>query len=219
MLRWVFTGLMLMLASPVLAQGPNADARLLSAVNSGDLASVQAALRDGARINVRDGQKRTALLLATHRNDIAVAKALIEAGADVNAKDSIEDSPYLYAGAEGRTEILKLTLRAGADLRSTNRYGGTALIPAAHHGHVETVRVLLGTGVDVNHVNKLGWTALMEAVLLGGGDDAHNQIVELLLRGGARPDIADKEGVTPLAHARKRGFGAMVRSLESYGAR
>ena len=171
-------------------------------------------LASGAPIDGRDGRGRTALLAATQRNRVAAAKLLIERGADVNAKDEIEDSPYLYAAAEGRLEILRLTLAAGADLESTNRYGGTGLIPAAHHGHLEVVRVLLGTAVDIDHVNRLGWTALLETVILGDGGPVHREILRLLLEAGADPAIADGDGVTPLAHARKHGFAEMVEALE-----
>jgi ankyrin repeat protein len=148
-----------------------------------------------------------------------VARALIGASANVNAKDQIQDSPYLYAGAEGRNEILKMTLAAGANLKSTNRYGGTALIPAAHHGHPETVKILLATAIDKDHVNNLGWTALLEAVLLGDGGPTHTEIVRLLVDAGAGPNIADREGVTPLAHAKRRGFTNMVRILSAAGGR
>ena len=179
----------------------------------------RAADRARARaFDARDGRGRTALLAATHGNHVAVARALIAAGADVNAKDGIEDSPYLYAGAEGRIEILKMTLAAGADLKSTNRYGGTALIPAAHHGHPEAVKILLATAIDKDHVNKLGWTALLEAVILGDGGPTHTEIVRLLVEAGANVNLADREGVTPLQHARRRGFREMVRILEARGA-
>jgi ankyrin repeat protein len=195
------------------------DQALIEAAGKGDLAAVERALARGAAVNARDGRGRTALLAATHGNHVAVARALITAGADVNAKDSIEDSPYLYAGAEGRNEILKMTLAAGADLKSTNRYGGTALIPAAHHGHPETVKILLGTAIDKDHVNKLGWTALLEAVILGDGGPVHTEIVRLLVEAGANVNIADRDRVTPLQHAKRRGFAAMVRILDAKGAK
>ena len=204
---------------PAQAQIMKADDRLIAAAGKGDLAAVQAALREGAVVDARDRSGRTALLVATHANKIEVARGLIAAGANVNAKDGIQDSPYLYAGAEGRNEILKMTLAAGADLKSTNRYGGTALIPAAHHGHPETVRILLTTAIDKDHVNNLGWTALLEAVLLGDGGPTHTEIVRLLVEAGANVNIADREGVTPLSHARRRGFTGMVRLLTSAGAR
>lgn len=195
------------------------DRALISATASGDVATAQKLLKEGADLKARDGRGRTALLAATHGNRIEVARLLIAAGADVNAKDDLQDSAYLYAGAEGRNEILKMTLAAGADLKSTNRYGGTALIPAAHHGHPETVKILLATAIDKDHVNKLGWTALLEAVILGDGGKVHTEIVALLVAAGAGVNIADREGVMPLAHARRRGFGAMARILEAAGGR
>ena len=112
-----------------------------------------------------------------------------------------------------------MTLAAGADLKSTNRYGGTALIPACHYGHVETVRELLRTKIDVDHVNNLGWTALLEAVILGDGGPAHTEIVRLLLAAGAKPGIADRQGVTPLEHARQRNYRAIAEMLARAGGR
>jgi ankyrin repeat protein len=199
-----------------------ADRALIEAAGRGDTAAVGRLLGQGARANARDGQGRTALLAATHAPPgigTEAARLLIAAGSEVNAKDDIEDSPFLYAGAEGRNDILKMTLAAGADLTSTNRYGGTALIPAAHHGHVETVRILLATKIDKDHVNKLGWTALLEAVILGDGGTAHTEIVRQLVAAGANRAIADRDGVTALAHARRRGFTAITAILSAADAR
>src|SRR5204863_5083396 len=126
---------------------------------------------------------------------------------------------YLYAAAEGRIEILKMTLGAGADLKDTNRYRGTGLIPAAHHGHVEAVKLLLATAIDKDHVNNLGWTALLEAVILGDCGAAHTEIVRLLVAAGANVNIADRDGMTPLAHAKRANYAEMVRILSDAGAR
>jgi uncharacterized protein len=202
----------------VCAEGGPAKA-LLEAAAKGDAAAVERSLAAGVKVEIRDAAGRTPLLLATHGNHVEAARLLIAAGADVNAKDDIQDSAYLYAGAHGRTEILKMTLAAGADLKSLNRYGGTALIPACHYGHVDAVKVLLATAVDVDHINRLGWTALLEAVILGDGGPVHTEIVRLLLEAGANPAIADREGVTPLEHAKRRGFTEMVRLLEARVAR
>jgi ankyrin repeat protein len=198
------------------------DQALIASAGRGDAAAVRRLLDAGASVAARDGQGRTALLAATHAPPgvgTEAARLLIAAGADVNAKDGIEDTPYLYAAAEGRNDILKMTLAAGADLKSTNRYGGTGLIPAAHHGHLETVRILLGTAIDKDHINKLGWTALLEAVILGDGGPVHTDIVRVLVAAGANVNIADRDGVTPLGHARRRGYAAMTRILDGAGAR
>ena len=214
-----FLGLLalLCLVSSVHAQPP--DAALISAAEAGDVARVQSLLAQGASVKARDARGRTALLAATHANRVEAARLLIAAGADVNAKDDLQDSAYLYAGAAGRLEILRLTLAAGADLGSTNRYGGTALIPACHYGHVETVRELLKTKIDIDHVNRLGWTALLEAVILGDGGPTYVQIVRLLVDHRANVNIADREGTSPLAHAKRRGFREIAQILERAGGR
>lgn len=186
---------------------------LIAAVMADDLAGLTKLIADSADIDSRDAQGRTALLVATHADNVEAAKALIAAGADVNAKDAIEDTPYLYAAAEGRLEILELCLAHGANLKDTNRYGGTGLIPAAHHGHPQVVRRLLQTDIDIDHVNKLGWTALLEAVILGDGGPIYQEIVGDLVKAGAKP-IADREGQTPLDHARQRGFTRIAAILQ-----
>ena len=203
------------------ANDGQADARLVRAAEAGDAAAVKRLIAEGAAINARDGRGRTALLAATHANRVDAARVLLDAGADVNLQDDIQDSAFLYAGAQGRLEILRLMLRPDAkskpDFRVRNRYGGNALIPACHYGHVETVRELLKTTIDVNHVNNLGWTALLETVILGDGSARYVEIARLLLTHGANASIADRNGVTPLAHARSRGHADLVRVIEQAG--
>ena len=92
------------------------------------------------------------------------------------------------------------------------------VIPAAERGHVEMVKLLVHTAVDINHVNHLGWTALLEAIVLSVGGPRHQQIVQILVDAGADVNIGDKEGITPLQHARQKEFHEIVRILETAGA-
>lgn len=106
------------------------------------------------------------------------------------------------------------------DYAKRNRYGGNALIPACERGHVDTVRLLLERSkVDVNHINNLGWTGLLEAVILSDGGPRHIEIVRLLFDAGADPNIADKDGVTPLQHARERRYDAIAALIKDAGGR
>lgn len=196
------------------AQAPAPDAALIDAAARGDAVQVRSLIAKGASVRARDAEGRTALVAATYGNHVDAARLLISAGADVNAQDNLRNSAFLLAGARGYLDIVRMTIAAGADLKSTNRFGGTALIPACHYGHVETVRELLNTRIDVDHINNLGWTALLEAVILGDGGPAHTEIVRLLVRAGANTQIADREGVTPLAHARRRGYKEIQAILE-----
>ena len=193
---------------------------LIDAAERGDTPAVLRLIADGADINARDARGRTPLLAATHANRVETAGALITAGADIDIRDNQKDNPFLYAGAEGLLDILRLLIVAEPDTRITNRFGGTALIPAAERGHVEVVEELLThTDVDVNHINNLGWTALLEAVVLSDGGPRHQQIVQLLIDHAADVTIADKDGVTPLQHAHKRGFAEIARMLAQAEAR
>jgi uncharacterized protein len=213
----LLTALALMLATVKSPMASETD--LHKAAGANDSARIETLLKSGARVDARDSSERTALLVATQANAVDAARALIAAGADVNAKDNIQDSPYLYAAAEGRLEILRLTLKAGADLKSVNRYGGTGLIPASHHGHPDIVRELLKTRINIDHVNRLGWTALLETIILSDGGPTHTEILELLVDAGANVNLADRDGVTPLAHAEQRGYAEMARILKAAGAK
>ncbi|WP_256758269.1 ankyrin repeat domain-containing protein [Cohnella sp. WQ 127256] len=189
------------------------------AAERGDTDEVLQEIKNGVDINTRDALGRTAIIAATHANKVDVVKALIEAGADINLQDNKLDNPFLYAGAEGLLEILKLMNDAGADPTITNRYGGTALIPASEHGYVEVVEELLTRSkVNVNHINNLGWTALMEAIVLNNGGEKQQQVIKLLIEHGADVTIPDKNGVTPLQHARSNHFTAIERLLVDAGA-
>ena len=197
------------------------DQALLNAASRGDLGSAKAALVEGAEIDARDGKQQTALLIAVQQDDRALASHLIDQGADINAEAENHDTPWLLAGALGRIAMLSAMLDTGkVDYTKRNRYGGNALIPACERGHVETVRLLLSRSkIDVNHVNNLGWTALLEAVILSDGGPRHIEIVKLLLGAGADPNIADKDGVTPLQQARDRRYDAMAAMIKDAGGK
>jgi ankyrin repeat protein len=194
---------------------------VLTAVERGDHAALKMLLKDGAPVTARNAQRATALLLAVRKCDTQAVLLLVAAGADVNAQDNIKDSPFLLAGALGDVEILKLLIAAkpGPDFTRVNRYGGSALIPACERGHVDAVKLLIRCGVPVDHVNRLGWTGLLEAIILSDGGKPHQQIVKALIAAQADVDLADKDGVTPLQHAKTRGYAKIVAMLEEAGAR
>ncbi len=195
------------------------NAQLIQAAEEGDTPTLLQLLAAGAAINSRDAQGRTPVMAATHGNHVETVQALIDAGADIDIQDNRQDNPFLYAGAEGLLAILKLTIDAGANTKLTNRFGGTALIPAAERGPVEVVAELLNhTDVDIDHVNNLGWTALLEAIILGDGGPQRTEVVRLLVEAGADVNLADGQGVTPLTHARQRGYTVMIELLEAAGA-
>jgi ankyrin repeat protein len=192
---------------------------LRDAAARGDLPVLRCLLDAGASISAKDGEGRTALVLAAYADQVEAGKLLIERGADVNLQDNSRQSAYLIPTADGSLEFLRLTLANGADVHSLERFNGTGLIRAADRGHVEIVRELLKTDIRIDHVNNLGWTALLEAIMLGDGGPRHTEVVQLLVAAGADVNLADGNRVSPLEHARRRGYTRMVEILTSAGAR
>lgn len=193
---------------------------LLTATEQGDKNLITKLLVDGVDINAVDKKGRTSAMIAVHTNQLELFKFLLEKGADINIRDERLDNPLLYAGAEGMLDFVKVAIAAGADTSIVNRYGGTALIPAADRGHVAIVEELLNTSdVHVDHVNNLGWTALLEAIILGDGGKEHQAIVQLLINHGADINLADSDGVSPLQHAKNKGYKEMIEMLMNKDAK
>ncbi len=200
---------------------PNHDstATLLKAVVKADADLVAKILGTKPDLEMKDGNGRTALMIATYNQNNQIAELLIAAGSNVNAQDDRLNSPFLYAGASGYLPILKMCLANGADFNVYNRYGGSALIPAAEKGHWEVVNLLTQTaGYPIDHINKLGWTALLEAIILSDAGETQVAIVRTLVEAGADVSIADKDGITPLQHAKNRSMDKIVSLLLSAGA-
>jgi hypothetical protein len=201
-------------------RSPPSLANFLIAVSQGDARMVASLLDNGFPVDARNAQGETPLLVAVQRGQTGVAQLLIERGASINAQAANMDTPWLLAGARGRTDMLKAMLPKGPDYSLRNRFGGSALIPACHYGHPETVRFLTSESkIDVDHVNNLGWTCLLEAVILGDGGPVHQEIIRTVLAAGAKPNIADRDGVTPLAHARRRGQTEVARIIAAAGGK
>jgi ankyrin repeat protein len=160
---------------------------------------------------------------------LAFIRELIAAGANVNARtrelppsrrwlyslndvswvDFTGQTPFLRAALSGDTTTMRLLLEHGADPNLPTLAGTTPLMAAAGvnwvvaqtytespQALVDAVNLCLELGADVNATNSMGLTALLGAVNRGSND-----IIELLVKRGARLDIKDKEGRTPMRWA------------------
>lgn len=209
----------LLLAVPAAAQTAPSAAEVAAytglhrAAYDGNVAAIRQLIAEGADVNARDRRRRTATIVAAFRSQEKALKALAEGGADMNAQDEVGYDVVTIAAVAGDADLMQLALDLGnrPDLIHTN-WDGTALIAASELGHVEVVRRLVAAGSPLDHVNNLGWTALLEAVILGDGGPAHQETVRILVEGGADRTIADRDGLTPMDHAKARGF-AEIQSI------
>lgn len=188
---------------------------LFAAAHAGNADDVRAALSDGGVVTETDHRRRLAIHVAAFASNEEALRTLAEAGADMNALEYQLYDVVTIAAVANDPEMLRAALEHGnrSDL-ITSVYDGTALIAAAHLGHHEVVGILIKAGAPLDHVNNLGWTALMESVVLGDGGADHVETARLLVEAGADKTIPDRDGVTPLQHAERRGYGAMIEVLK-----
>ena len=191
---------------------------LHAAAHRGELAQVKKLLASGAQIDTRDPYGRTALHVATFARQREVIKALAQAGANLGLLENDRYDAVTIASVADDEPTLRVLLELGASAKlTTSRYDGTALIAAAHLGHDGVVRQLITAGAPLDHVNNLHWTAVIESIVLGDGGVRHQAVLRALLDAGASTRLADREGNTPLALAKARGYKAMVAMLKNAG--
>ena len=220
LLGWGLAPLALRAQSAPTASEQAAYRGLHAAAQRGEVAALRKLIGDGADVTGRDGRGRTPLHVATCARQREAIQVLAAAGADLGLLENDRYDAVTIAAVADDEETLRLLLAQGASAKLvTSRYDGTALIAAAHLGHDGVVRQLIAAGAPLDHVNNLHWTALIEAVVLGDGGTRHQAVVRALLAAGASTRLADREGRTPLALARSRGYAEIVRLLEGAGAR
>jgi ankyrin repeat protein len=190
-------------------------AGLHAAAAAGDVAEIRRLAGAGAAIDSTDGRGRTPLHVAAFASDEAAVTALVELGADPNRLENDKYDIITIAAVAGDAEMVRLAASLGGNSANvTSIYDGTALIAASHLGHVEVVAALIEAKAPLDHINNLGWTALLESVILGDGGPRHVATARALVEAGADISIADRQGRTPLDHARQRGYADMITLLE-----
>jgi uncharacterized protein len=208
-------------ALPAAGQVPPTDGEraayqgLHAAAARGDADGIRRLATSGEPLNARDSNGRTPLQVAAFGGHGPAITALLAGGADPALLDNQRYDAVTIASVRDDVPTLKVLLANGASAKLiTSIYDGTALIAAAHLGHDGIVRELVAAGAPLDHVNNLGWTALMESVVLGDGGRRHTETLRILLEAGADRRIADRQGRTPLDHAKARGYAAMIRLME-----
>ena len=219
----LIAGLLLAVAgqAAVMAQTPPSSAEvaayygLHAAAARGDVPQIRTLLAGGADANGRDRAGRSPLHVAAFGSHYDAVRALAAGGGDIDALENDRYDVITIAAVKDDVRMVKLAIELGGNARAiTSRYDGTALIAAAHLGHDGVVKVLIEAGAPLDHVNNLGWTALIEAVVLGDGGERHVETARALVAAGANKSIGDRSGVTPLQHAQRRNYPAMIDVLK-----
>lgn len=116
-------------------------------------------LRNGASVDTRDGQRKTALFHAISQGNEKTAAVLLQAGAQV-------DSGIIEAALElNQKPVLSLLLKNIKTAMSQNEVQ-SILFKAVQRNLDRIVAALIESGADVNVCNNLGYTPLLLAIEL-----------------------------------------------------
>jgi ankyrin repeat protein len=175
------------------AQGPGQWTALMQACKQGHTEIVTMLLSAGAEPQMQNMLSRTAADIASDFRQPAVLKLLEQAGA-------LRDDGRKLINAAWRCNVEELSrlLDQGANVNGVDQTGRTALFYALDRQrppHAENfsydrdpwvAKLLVVHGADVNHVDHLGRTPLMAALTTDGDLRPSPQLIELLLRHGAK---------------------------------
>jgi hypothetical protein len=162
-------------------------------------------------LNFRDYDRRTALHVAASEGHVIVCKLLVEKGAKVNRSDRWGGSPLDDAHRHRHQEVIVYLRQLGASSGTTNNM--TNFITAAADGDVDEVKLLLTVGeVNVDQGDYDKRTALHLAA-----GEGKLEVVELLCRSGADPNVEDRWGNRPLDDAIGSKQNACAHVLKTYG--
>ncbi|GAB3828522.1 ankyrin repeat domain-containing protein [Hymenobacter jeollabukensis] len=173
---------------------------------------VAALLAKGADASLPDQTGSTPLHAALWwYADTVLVRQLLAHGASPNATDHAGNTPAAQALEPLTLPVLQLLLAHGARLQGC---GASPML----NGRVdkEVARACLAAGVSLLDQDEAGRTPLH--VLLEGSDSLRLEVLELYLTHGARLEVADSAGFTPLARAAGRGELAPVQRLLAHGA-
>lgn len=186
--------------------------KLFDVIKRGDIEKFRNYKKRGIDINIRNEDRDTLLLVASRHGHLEIVKELIQAGVDVNICDKHGDTPLHLACCGGGVDNLALFLwQNGAKCDSRNTKGEIPLHHACMHGRTSLVSYLV-MGCDINLQCNNGFTPLMRAAL------SHPQIVPLLLKARANPNVVNYFGNTALLLACRSGNLKVVEHLLKSGA-
>ena len=184
------------------------DSPIADAAMRGDVETVRSLVKEGADVNVAQGDGMTALHWVALNGNARLVELLIYAGGNVGALTRLGAyTPLHLASEEGHAVVVEALLAAGADPNAGTSTGAvTPLHFAAGSGSVEAMSALLAAGANVN----AGETQWGHTPLMFAAQRNRPAAISVLLQGGADPeitgsviDLAERELQDDIAQARR----------------
>lgn len=179
---------------------------------------IEAIIRCGGDINVRDEYANTPIHWAAMAGNPGGISNLLALGADPSAQNYDGETP-LHAAAsihlETSVQCCRALIAAGASPNTLeNSRSETPLHRAAAENNADIVNVLIEAGAHVNVRDDDSYTPLHVAIMAGAGD-----VVKILLeKGKANPNEMTADGESPVQIAEALGNGDIRKILVDGGA-
>lgn len=181
---------------------------LHQAVKDINEAKVRILVNEGADVNARDKDGKTALHLAAPIGRYSLVEFLVEAGSDIHIKDNAHKTALVYAIEKNRIKVILYLSKKANELRLDKKEDD--LFTAAKEGNMEQVAYYLSRR-DINDVNEDGKTALHIASEAGQFETA-----AFLLNLGADKTLLDHDGRTALNYAKLSGNKKLIELLTQH---
>ena len=193
-----------------------------NAIRNGDQAAVQSLIAAHAP-NVKDRLGSTPLMYAAAFGNADMVGMLLAANANSNATNDVGATALMWAVND--IEKVRLLLSKQANVNAKSRFGKTPLIIAASDDSgMPVVRMLVENGADVNAADSgpplaAGATPRPNLTpLLAASSSSNAEMVRYLLTQGARMDVKDAAGRSPLMNAAGEGSMETMKLLLAKGA-
>ena len=113
-----------------------------------------------------------------------------------------------------KDEIIQIIKENKIDLKSKDEHMNTFLHSATKNHKLEIIEFLLRSGSEVNARDENGQTPLHLAAFNGAQEESAIGMAKELIKWGAKPNIKNNYGETPIATARKNSYKALAKVLE-----
>lgn len=154
-------------------------------------------------INQLDKERETALMKASKYGHAHIVSYLLCKGADVHLKNGTDETALILASQAGSNEIVKMLIAAGSEIEHRGQMG-TSIIMAAENGHTDIIKTLIEAGAKVNKKHTNTNDTPLHLVLEYVRDQGKlKEVVQLLIKAGAKNDDVNNEGETPLTLAHR----------------
>ena len=135
-------------------QASSVHVAFMKAARDGDFEGVRHYFEEGASLESRDEQGRTAMHIAAERGFSKTINILVELGANVNAVDHQKETPLHRAAKQSHgADTAALLILNGADITLQNRFGDTAFTMVKQENR--TKQVLRGAWLAALEKNPL----------------------------------------------------------------